>query len=258
MPEEMTNQFDEGTSSDDFSIDEIAEETTEAEDTTEESTTTAEEPFMSIRYNGADENLTREQAIELAQKGKNYDKIYNRLNELQNDPIRRMITEQAKNAGLTVEEYTNRLAQFQETSAINRIARDFMAKNPGITDEVAQQYAQQAYKNQLAERQAQQAQAEQQVTQSRQATARQQVEQFMREFPNVDIQTLPQEVVEDIDNNGETLLSAYRAYENRQLRKELEAARHNSSVKAKSIGDITHSNSSKVEADPFLAGLLGE
>ena len=81
MPEEMTNQFDEGTSSDDFSIDEIAEETTEAEDTTEESTTTAEEPFMSIRYNGADENLTREQAIELAQKGKNYDKIYNRLNE---------------------------------------------------------------------------------------------------------------------------------------------------------------------------------
>lgn len=258
MPEDMTNQlFDEGT--DDFSFDEVSDSTNEETESTEESTPTANESFLNIRYNGADESLTKEQAIELAQKGRNYDKIYSRMQELQNDPIRKMVEEQAQRAGLTVQEYTNRLAQFQETSAINRIARDFMAKNPGVTEEVAQQYAQTEYRNQLNQQQAKQAQAEAQATQDRQATAKAQVEQFMREYPDVDIQKLPQEVIEDIDMRGETLLSAYRSYENKQLRKELEAARTNTTNKIKSVGNITsNAGSSASNGDPFLEGLLGK
>lgn len=258
MPEEMTNQLiDEGT--DDFFVDEVSDSTNEETESTEESTLTADESFLNIRYNGADESLTREQAIELAQKGRNYDKIYNRMQELQNDPIRKMVEEQAQRAGLSVEEYANRLAQFQETSAVNRIARDFMAKNPGVTEEVAQQYAQSEYRNQLNQKQAQQAQAEAQATQSRQAMARSQVEQFMREFPDVDLQKLPQEVIDDIDMRGETLLSAYRSYENKQLRKELEAARTNTTNKSKSVGNITsNAGSSTGDSDPFLEGLLGK
>lgn len=260
MPEDMTNQsVEDMTTDDDFSFDEMFSNTDETSENETTDSNASEESFLDIRYNGADEHLTREQAIELAQKGRNYDKIYQRMQELQNDPIRKMVAEQAERAGLTLEEYTNRLAQFQETSAINRIAREFKAKNPDVSDDVATQYAQSEYRNQQNAKQQETANQRAQAEQAKADMAKQQVQVFMREYPDVDLQNLPQEVIDDIDNNGETLLSAYRHYENIQLRKELQASRTNNLNRGKAVGNIAQNvGGKKGDVDPFLAGLLGE
>lgn len=262
MAEEMSNQtIETAETSDDFVIDE-ASDTTDSESESEETTPTTSEtktenPFLTIRYNGADETLTQEQAIELAQKGRNYDKIYQRMQDLQNDPTRAIFEEQARSAGLSLQDYANRLAEFQQASAINRIAKEFMSKNPDATEEIAKQYAQSEYRNQEALKAQQKAQEAQKTEQERQTRAQEQVAAFIKEYPNVNVRELPQEVADDINNNGETLLSAYRRYENKQLRAELEAARKNNSNRAKATGTLTE-NAGDVNGDPFLAGLLGK
>lgn len=213
--------------------------------------------YLTIKYNGAEENLTYDEAVELAQKGKNYDKIYNRLQELQNDPVRQVFEEQAKQAGMTLPEYADRLKQFQQESRVQSIANDFKEKNPDVTDEVAEQFARERYKNELTERQVQEEQARMERDAAIESQAQAQVKAFMELYPNVDIETLPEEVIQDIDQHGETLLSAYRAYQNRQLKAELEAARANNDNRSKSTGSLGTNAGNDNGGDDFLKGLLG-
>lgn len=270
MPEEMTNQsIDSTPENDDFSFDasdfntnETADTQTEAQETentdpAQQDTNQSEEPFLNIRYNGADESLTREQAIELAQKGRNYDKILNRLETLQNDPVRQLIEQQAKNAGLDVNAYVERLNQLQERSNLNRIAQQYKAQHPGVDDNAALEYAQIAYQQQKAQTVEQEQQRQTQIQNERQQFAQAQVQQFAAEYPDVDIMHLPAEVIDRI-NAGETLMSAYHAYENAELKKTLATLRRNEGNKAKSVGSLSKTNAGDDGGDPFLAGLLGK
>lgn len=263
MSEEMVNQPIETSESEDFVIEEAiqdteesSEETTTNETPVEEQTEEPTDDFdLEIKYNGSEEHLTREQAIELAQKGKNYDKIYERLQNLQNDPIRQVFEEQARRAGLTVEEYANRIVQFQNESDINRIARDFKEKNPDATDEIAEQYARAEHQNRMNQRQQELDLQRQQMEQSRQEQARNEVLDFQKVYPDVDIAKLPKEVIDDI-NSGTSLMSAYRAYEISQLKTELSALRKNEENKSRSVGALNENNSNESGEDPFLTGLL--
>lgn len=264
MSEEMVNQPIETSGNDDFVIEEAIQDTDESseETTTNENPVTeeqTEEPTddfdLEIKYNGSEEHLTREQAIELAQKGKNYDKIYGRLQELQNDPIRQVFEEQARRAGLTVEEYANRIVQFQNEADINRIARDFKEKNPDATDEIAEQYARAEHQNRMNQRQQELSIQRQRAEQSRQEQARNEVLEFQQVYPDVDIAKLPKEVIDDI-NSGTPLMSAYRAYEISQLKTELSALRKNEENKSRSVGALNENNSNDNGEDPFLTGLL--
>jgi len=268
MSEEMTNQsFDSTPESEDFSFDtsdfntnESTEEQTETQETeipAETQQTTEEAPFLNIRYNGADESLTKEQAIELAQKGRNYDKIYERYQALQNDPVRQLIEQQAQNAGLEVNEYVNRLNQLQERSNLNRIAQQYKQSHPGVDDNAALEYAQLAYQQERASKQQAEQQKLQTAANERQQFAQAQVRQFMTEYPEVDITNLPVEVIDRI-NQGETLMSAYHAYENAELRKQVATLLRNQGNKAKSVGKVSVNNASDVGEDPFVQGLFGK
>lgn len=268
MSEEMTNQsIDSTPESDDFSFDdadfntnEVSADQAESQETevplTQEQTT-EEAPFLNIRYNGADEALTKEQAIELAQKGRNYDKIYERYQALQNDPVRQLIEQQAQNAGLEVNEYVNRLNQLQERSNLNRIAQQYKQSHPGVDDNAALEYAQLAYQQERASKQQAEQQKLQTAANERQQFAQAQVRQFMTEYPDVDITNLPVEVIDRI-NAGETLMSAYHAYENAELRKTLATLRRNEGNRVKSVGKVTATIANDVGDDPFVQGLFGK
>ena len=268
MSEEMTNQSFDDTpaSSDEFVFDDSDFTTNESDNQTdsqetevpaETQQTTEEVPFLNIRYNGADESLTKEQAIELAQKGRNYDKIYERYQALQNDPVRQLIEQQAQNAGLEVNEYVNRLNQLQERSNLNRIAQQYKQSHPGVDDNAALEYAQLAYQQERASKQQAEQQKLQTAANERQQIAQAQVRQFMTEYPEVDIQHLPVEVIDRI-NAGETLMSAYHAYENAELRKQVATLLRNQGNRTKSVGKVSVNNASDVGEDPFVQGLFGK
>lgn len=254
MEEQMTNQSTETTEESGF--DDLFAETKSEEPTAETTTEAAAEPFMKVKYNGAEQGLSQEEAITYAQKGMNYDKIYGQLEQLRNDPTRQVFEAQAQRAGLSLSEYAERLNQFQAESEKTQIANDFKRKNPDVTDEVARQYAEAQYQSTAMKKQAEQAQATQKAEQDRQQEAIAQIEAFQKEYPDVDIRNLPTDVVDSI-NAGETLLSAYRAHENREMRKTIEALRQNKANESVATGGLSQNTASTDGGDPFLAGLLG-
>lgn len=255
MSEEMTNQ---SIDDDSFEIEEANESYEEVEEQAESSDTTTEtvDDFeLDIRYNGQNQKLTREEATTLAQKGMNYDKIYNQLQSALNNPALKVIESNAKKAGLSVDDYVNRMAQFQDTMSINQIASNFKKENPDVSDAVANQYAREVYKNQQAEqarRDADKAKADADAENNRLYA---EVQAFNQRFPDVDIEHLPNDVIDDI-NAGVPLMEAYLLYENQQLRNRVANNETNARNKANSVGKVS-ANVDSDAVDPFVQGLLG-
>ena len=255
MSEEMTNQ---SIDDDSFEIEEANESYEEVEEQAESSDTTTEtvDDFeLDIRYNGQNQKLTREEATTLAQKGMNYDKIYNQLQSALNNPALKVIESNAKKAGLSVDDYVNRMAQFQDTMSINQIASNFKKENPDVSDAVANQYAREVFKNQQAEqarKDADKAKADADAENNRLYA---EVQAFNQRFPDVDIEHLPNEVVDDI-NAGIPLMEAYLIYENQQLRNRVVNSETNARNKANSVGKVS-ANVDSDAVDPFVQGLLG-
>jgi hypothetical protein len=255
MDEQMTNQSTEPTEStgSEQGFDDLFAEPSEPETPTESE---APAPFMTVKYNGAEQGLSQDEAITYAQKGMNYDKVYGQLEQMRNDPVRRAFEEQAARAGLSLNEYAERLDQFQRESAINRLANDFMNENPDATEDIARKFAEAQYQNNLVQKQQEQAEYLAQEQANQQQWAYQQIEAFQKAYPDVDIRSLPQDVVDEI-NAGESLLSAYRAHENKEMKNTITALRQNRYNEATSTGSLSNNSKQEGGGDPFLEGLLG-
>lgn len=255
--DEMTNQSP--VEDDSFEIEEVngtpdEEEVEETE--VEETEPTPTEDFLQIRYNGQDQSLTREQATTLAQKGMNYDKISQKLQDALNNPVLKIVESNAKKAGLSVEEYTNRLAQYQDSLSIQQIAKEFKTQNPDVSDAVATQYASEVYKNRQAQSAREEAERAQQASQAEQDALVAEVKAFQSRFPDVDIENLPNEVIDDI-NMGTPLMEAYLTYENQQLRNRLANSQTNARNRNNSVGKVSENTGKNTGDDPFIQGLLG-
>ncbi len=86
-------------------------------------TSTAQEsasPFLTVKYNKQEKNLSQEEARQFAQKGMNYDKISSRLKETS---AKLKQYEGAK---------TSKAQASGRQEAVNRQLSDFIAKNPGL------------------------------------------------------------------------------------------------------------------------------
>lgn len=261
-PETEVMQFDDSDtateSESESNATETSKETAEPKaDTNTEEKSADDAHFLDIKYNGAEEHLTKEEAVTLAQKGRNYDKIMDKYNQLANSPALKIINEQAKRANMSVDDYVSRLQDFQRKSDQNKIAQKFREDHPDADDDVVDAYAEQAYQNQLAQEKANEEKAQADAQADLQARAKQMLDAFVAEYPDVDVTQLPEEVKVDIDQNGMSLLDAYRAYDLKLTKQALAAERQNKANRATSTGALSDNKGSVDSNDPFIQGLLG-
>lgn len=272
MPEEVTNQsttestatestasddlFDEGTETTTSAEPEAKESTTETSESQPETNAETTEPFLDIKYNGAIEHLTRDQAIELAQKGRNYDKLNEKYQSEMNSESRRKFENMAKANGMSLDEYANRLGEFQRQTSIRKIANQIKEQYPNADEEFVNAYAESRYENQVNDEQRAEAQKAVQAQQNVEKTAKEWVDAFVQEYPDVDLEHLPAEVKTDIDVNGKSLLDAYRAYDLKITKQALAAERQNKANRASATGNLSES-AGDAGGDDFLSGLLG-
>lgn len=245
----LENMFVDSSDNEDETSDTTNNETDENQEVSSE-----EESFLNIRYNGEDKSLNHDQAVMLAQKGMNYDKVKGRLDELENGALR-SISQIAERAGLTIDEYAQRLNDFQEQSEITRIANEYQAKHPDVDDEAAQEYANAVYQNQRAEQNRKNAEVQKQKEAQTDAYFRDQVEQLYNYNPDIDIEHLDNEVIDDI-NAGMSPMEAYLRWENKSLRNK--ATNNAVNAKNKKNANSLKANSATTSGDPFLEGLLGK
>lgn len=242
---------------------EVSTETTETTTETTEPTETAEQPpadqpeMFELNYMGNVEKHTREEMIALAQMGKDRDRILQ-----QRDAAMQFRTQHEANI-----------------ANLEQMAKDFGMENPAaLLDAMRVNMLRQQGKTQAeaeaivradnANRQLQGYQTQEQRVKEQQEAARKRqqedVNEFVRRYPNVDIRTLPKEVQDAVFGRGETLVQAYGRYEMQQLRAEnqrlqqqLSAQKQNDENKQKSLGSMK-SGSATPKLDDFMMGFNEE
>ena len=164
----------------------------------------------------------REEVIELAQKGMDYDRIRGKLDELrgveaqaaENAAFAEFVKELAEGAGISVEQMID--------STRARILVD-KAKREGRTLDMKDAVAQ-AKQTREARAQGEQQSREMREARDRQERFREQTAQFIAAHPEVKAEDIPPEVWQDYDRTG-NLLEAWHKHENAQLRSENESLR---------------------------------
>lgn len=211
-------------------------EESEAEAETEEESETTEEPEpeqkpetdnqrFKLKVNGEELEVGRDEIIELAQKGKDYDRVKEERDKFKTDSetMNRLKTQEsflkelAESSNLTVE-------QLME----NTRARMLMAKDENLTEEEAlKKVREEASKAEKKE--------EQKAEASPEERRQQMFAAFLAAYPNVKAEEIPQEVWADAGRTFD-LVGAYQRHENRLLREEVKALRQNNRNKERSVG----------------------
>lgn len=247
----------------DWSEDEDTESTeteTQSADAPKQQEQVADEPkeaadddvtdYLTIRYNKADLKLSKKEAIELAQKGKNYDHIASELQSYRDGPIGKAIKAYADAAGMSVEKYAEMMMQQQEAAAEKQALAELQEKYPEAPEELLREYA----KLQIEGNKAKALTAEEAKRQKEWADA-------LAEYPDISADNVPPDV-HDAVAQGATPLDALRMHELNELRtkvQELTSAKETKAKqednRARSIGSAKGIISRGDAEDDFLAGM---
>lgn len=231
----------------DLNFDDIEEPQESAEAQPEEEPQEVEEPtdFLTVRFNKADKKLTKAEAVELAQKGLNYDHIKAELDSYRDGPIGKAIKAYADQAGMSVEKYAEMMAQQADAAAEKKAMDELKEKWPDAPDELLKDYA----RMQRGENQAKAASAEE-------AKRQREWSEALAEYPEIKPESVPQDVHEAVAQ-GLTPLEALRRHEIAELKKQLteltsaqEAKKKQNDNRARSTGSLASSAKSQ---DDFMS-----
>lgn len=209
----------------------------------------AEDDFLTIRWNKADMKLTREKAVELAQKGANYDHVFQELQSYRDGPIGRAMKAYADAAGMSVEQYAEMMEQQQAAAAEKEALQELQNQYPDAPEELLKEHV----KLKLEDKKAQAASAAETRRQREWADA-------LSEYPEIKPESVPQDV-HDAVANGMKPVDALRLHELTSLRAKVaeltsaqETKQKQEENRARSIGSAAGVNGGEAK-DDFLAGM---
>lgn len=245
-------------------VDDDANEDNHIEEAVQESTEN-DDAFITVKFNKQDRNLSKEEAINLAQKGLNYDRIYPNYEKMnknygQFESVHGKINELAERNGMSIDDYLDSLSNMQREFAVSQELQALQAQYPDVDKDVLNELAQSRADHKLSQAQAKAAQQNEQMADARRDDIEKQLIKFEKHYPDVDAASLDDSVYAMMDE-GYTLLEAYNEFLSKQnslkdtekIRQE-EVAQKNLTNKKKSLGNIGTNGSS--EKDDFLSGFL--
>lgn len=200
------------------------------------------EPRIKVKYNHEEREITLDEARELAQKGMNYDKLQERLNEFQNAPELALIRELAEENGMSVSEYVEAVRQSREQERLNEL----------IQQNIPEEYAKEILENRKFREQMQAREKEREFKEKTETEAKEELRAFQEAFP--DVKEIPQEVWERV-NEGTPLKYAYMEYEFKNLKNQVSILKQNETNKTKApVGGVSIHGSNETAEDDFLRG----
>lgn len=185
------------------------------------------------------QTVSRDEVIALAQKGLDYDRKFAKYEELKqfrdtNREAVEMLEDIAKVANIPLTQFISELR-----------LRQLM--NSGMSEQAARQQIslddrERALKRREAEREKQETDAREKAEKEEQAKKkaddgrRADIQRFMQTFPNVQPDSIPKEVWENVQKNKIGLTEAYALYDRQRLASELEAEKQNAKNRQLSTG----------------------
>jgi len=228
-----------------------ADEGSEGESKGDEGSSDQGESFI-LKHLGEEKSVGRDEVVQLAQKGMDYDRIREKWDGIKDDVQRlRMyegfLAELAEARGGDIE------SLIDETRTRTLLARA-EAKGEELTPAAAAAQAVKMRTDFMPGTTGADPEA------ARQEKGRQETERFLKAYPDVQATDIPKEVWEAVNENGGDLLGAYRDFENKKmkedikkLQKELDDVKQQKKNKARSTGS-TKSAGSSAGRDAFDEG----
>ena len=205
---------------------------------TEEQKVQEEIQKLKIKYNHEEMELPIDEVQVLAQKGMNYDKLQERLHQVENHVGLKYLEELAERSGTDVEGLVNYWRNQEHQQELNQL----------IQNNIPEEYAKEIIENRKFRQQLQQKEAE---AQRKEAESRE-FKDFLDTFPDVKPEEIPPEVWEK-NNNGIPLKFAYMEHEMSKLKNEINVLKNNNLNKKKAVVNPI-GNANDENYDAFLDG----
>lgn len=274
--QDLTNKQDEDTEqgADNTTQDENIE-SKEVEDTSKQDEDIQD--FLKIKYNGQEQMLSKQKAIELAQKGQNYDKKLaevqslkqeiDRLNASFNAPLMQSVMNIARKYNMTADQLAQYFNNYEYQNELNSKVQELKAKYPQAQEELLKELASKDIEKEKYSVKAQQLGAQQQKQAQLQQQNDRELQEFTRLYPDVKEEDLTEEFLNDVRQGmnvttaWEKHLSAEKDKQIKELKDQMEKLQKvqkekefSNKVQAKSTGSLKGGNPQNVDTDVFLGG----
>ena len=210
-----------------------------------------------IKYNKEEVNVESiEDLIENYQKGLNYDKKLQELENLQNSRLERYAKEKADALGISVDEYMNQVEAYEKQQERQREADELEDLiNAGTPESIAKELIASRQQRKQIQQELNDIKAEREADR-KEKEKNKEYQDFLKEFPDVNPESIPKEVFEEAEKSS--LSNAYMKWKLKDLEKQISISKTNEKNKQSSIGSTTESGrvAEKHEKDPFLEGFL--
>lgn len=195
-----------------------------------------QEPYrLKVKFNHQEMEIPETEAIPLIQKGMNYDKTIERLNQLQNDPRLSFVEELARESGMDVEQYLEEVRRYKL-----------------VQQNIPEEYAREILENRKFR---EQFETERQQEQRKKAEDAMYAD-FLKEFPDAKPEEITNEVWQKV-SNGVPLKYAYMEQKMNEMASKVKMLEQNQQNKQKapvSTAVTSHGSESVESEDDFLAG----
>ncbi|MCD7034314.1 hypothetical protein LRR81_08710 [Metabacillus sp. GX 13764] len=240
LPDDYEEQETETPEQDDIQPEESGEETTPPENQ-DELTPAEQQQLFKLKYNHEEMEVPYDEAVRLAQKGMNYDKVQERLNELESDPRLSFVETLAQDQGLSVPEFIQSYQQHVEQQKLDEL----------VQQNIPEEYA----KEMLETRKFREQWEQEKAAKEKQEKESAEFHEFMDHFPGVKPDQIPPEVWQ-AQANGVPLRYAYMEHQNQQLQSQLQVFKQNEqNAQRAPVGSVSMHGSQEIDAeDDFLTG----
>ena len=208
-----------------------------------------------IKYNKEEVEVNSiEDLIENYQKGLNYDKKLQELENLQNSRLEKYAKEKADALGITVDEYMNQVEAYEKQQERQREADELEDLiNAGTPESIAKELIASRQQRKQIQQELNNIKAEREAD-KKEKEKNKEYQDFLKEFPDVKPESIPKEVFEDAENSS--LKEAYMKWKLKELEKEISISKTNKKNKKSSVGSTTETGTTneKHERDLFLEG----
>lgn len=208
-----------------------------------------------IKYNKEEVNVESiEDLINGYQKGLNYDKKVQELENLQNSKLEKYAKEKADALGISVDEYMDRVEKYeenqqkeQELSELNELV------DSGMPESLAKELIAGREQRRQLQKELNEIREEREAA-KKEAEKNKEYEDFIKEFPDVNPEKIPKEVWEDAQKSS--LSEAYMKWEIKNLKTQLDISKTNEKNYESSVGGVTETGPAKEnkKKDFFLEG----
>ena len=230
-----------------------------AEGDDEEELPESTEELFDLKYMKETKQVNRDEVIELAQKGMDYDRAIQQRDSLRNS-LQEQLTWRANNEDtLSTIENLAKQSGVDVAEFVRNLRTNMLMKQDGLTrNEAHERILREDAEKKLAKKE--QADLKTQEATMQQTRAQKEIAAFNNQYPDVDVQSIPDEVFRRAASGEVTLSGAYAEHlnsqlnaENERLRAELAAEKQNKINKQKAVGSAK-TEGANAKYDDFLAG----